>query len=653
MKQFGSILAMALILVLILPIFASAETLEADITKLMSDGLIPKSTVIQSEISWPEGTTVETHTAAIDKVSTSGTTMHVEIALVAGTSFSDSDWEALENWLNARVSSAIQGIAIDTESMANVIQTSISEGRNAYTASGDASIQPPDAWNVASVSVTIPYYPQLSRDVNGSATQRLQEQLILLGYLDDKADGYFGGNTKAAVEMLQRYLRELEQDWLDAHMTAAPTATPAPATTTDGETVSETAAPAPTPMTEVNGVADALTQAYLFSSEFQITREALKMGAQGDAVKRVQNRLRRLGYMTDAADGIYGGSTARSVRIFQYYNNLEVTGIADEEMQIVLFSDAAKAPDNQMLSKGSTGEAVKTLQQRLKILGFTKSSADGDFGDNTVAAVKNLQTYMRAMEIEKVQADADKVAQINAGTATLESFLTVEVNGIADPLLLDDFYSDDFPAIPVTIQSGSFSEDVVRLQRRLSALEYYYGSLDGDYGSGTKKAVANFQKRHDLEETGVADYETLKILFSEDAKKALKPYVLKVSLDKQRVYAYAPDENGEYTDLVRTMKCSTGKDETPTPTGTFQSGTGPASAWYYFKEFDCWAQYGYYIDGGIMFHSVLYNEKNGKVNQSSINHLGKKASHGCIRLSVEDAKWIYQNCPRNTKVIIY
>ena len=119
------------------------------------------------------------------------------------------------------------------------------------------------------------------------------------------------------------------------------------------------------------------------------------------------------------------------------------------------------------------------------------------------------------------------------------------------------------------------------------------------------------------------------------------------------MYAYGLDDNNEYTVLVRTMKCSTGKDATPTPTGTFQSTTGPGARWHYFKKYQCWAQYAYYIEGDIMFHSVLYGQKDGPVTQSSVNNLGRKASHGCVRLSVEDAKWIYQNCPMNTKVIVY
>ena len=54
-----------------------------------------------------------------------------------------------------------------------------------------------------------------------------------------------------------------------------------------------------------------------------------------------------------------------------------------------------------------------------------------------------------------------------------------------------------------------------------------------------------------------------------------------------------------------------------------------------------------------MFHSVLYSQKGGKVTQSSVNHLGSRASHGCVRLSVEDAKWIWNNCPANTTVVVY
>ncbi|MBQ3574075.1 MAG: murein L,D-transpeptidase, partial [Clostridia bacterium] len=249
--------------------------------------------------------------------------------------------------------------------------------------------------------------------------------------------------------------------------------------------------------------------------------------------------------------------------------------------------------------------------------------------------------------------DALRASAGIAPDADVSSQLTIEVNGIADPILLDDFYSASFPAIPKQMQSGSKGDDVVRLQRRLNGLEYFFGTLDGDYGAQTAEAVTTFQKQHGLAKTGVADEQTMRVLFSGEAKKALKPYMLKVSTKDQRVYAYALDDNNEYTVLVHTMKCSTGKDATPTPKGTYQATTGPGARWHYFKKYECWAQYAYYIEGDIMFHSVLYGEKDGPVTRSSVNNLGRKASHGCVRLSVEDAKWIYYNCPMKTKIVVY
>ena len=117
------------------------------------------------------------------------------------------------------------------------------------------------------------------------------------------------------------------------------------------------------------------------------------------------------------------------------------------------------------------------------------------------------------------------------------------------------------------------------------------------------------------------------------------------------MYAYAW-ENGSYSRLVRTMKCSTGLPETPTPTGTY-SMAGQAGRWYYFSKFECWAQYAYRIYGPYLFHSVLYSEKIRPPCGRVLWTTGKPASHGCIRLSVEDAKWLYNNCAAGTTVKIY
>ena len=70
---------------------------------------------------------------------------------------------------------------------------------------------------------------------------------------------------------------------------------------------------------------------------------------------------------------------------------------------------------------------------------------------------------------------------------------------------------------------------------------------------------------------------------------------------------------------------------------------------YYFKDFGCYAMWAYQIVGGILFHSNTVSDTHSKPHNGGLGH---RASHGCIRMRVEDAKWIYDNCPQGTTVVV-
>ena len=63
----------------------------------------------------------------------------------------------------------------------------------------------------------------------------------------------------------------------------------------------------------------------------------LYVGDKGSAVRRLQDRLRELGYLKGNADGSYGAQTKTAVENFQRANGLKVDGIAGRNTQQVLF----------------------------------------------------------------------------------------------------------------------------------------------------------------------------------------------------------------------------------------------------------------------------------------------------------------------------
>ncbi len=95
--------------------------------------------------------------------------------------------------------------------------------------------------------------------------------------------------------------------------------------------------------------------------------------------------------------------------------------------------------------------------------------------------------------------------------------------------------------------------------------------------------------------------------------------------------------------------CSTGN---ATPIGTFR--TSQKLRWHVLDG-PSYGQYCTRIVNGVLFHSVWYYANGDYASQSYVqyNKLGTTASHGCVRLTVADAKWIYENCPLGTAVTIF
>ena len=126
-------------------------------------------------------------------------------------------------------------------------------------------------------------------------------------------------------------------------------------------------------------------------------------------------------------------------------------------------------------------------------------------------------------------------------------------------------------------------------------------------------------------------------------------YKLVVNIHNQTVRVYRWDGSG-YNDLLKIFTCSTGTS-TPKRIGTWKTPEKYRWKWLFG---DVYGQYATRIVSTCLFHSVPYfeNKKPDTLEYLEYNKLGTPASMGCVRLRVIDVKWIYDNCPKGTTVVI-
>lgn len=132
-----------------------------------------------------------------------------------------------------------------------------------------------------------------------------------------------------------------------------------------------------------------------------------------------------------------------------------------------------------------------------------------------------------------------------------------------------------------------------------------------------------------------------------------RPYYIEVDLTNQIVTIYNTRDNS----IARQMLCSSGENDS-TPEGTYylpaKKYSDERTKWYFFNGFNVYAQYATRIYGPYLFHSIPFNGKSDdRMSATSAAEFGHPASHGCIRLRVEDAKFIAKECLRGTRVKIF
>ncbi|NWF61869.1 MAG: peptidoglycan-binding protein [Fischerella sp.] len=249
---------------------------------------------------------------------------------------------------------------------------------------------------------------------------------------------------------------------------------------------------------------------------------ALERGDQGPSVRYLQQRLKNAGFYEAPITQVYDFDTEAAVRRFQRSAGLKVNGVAGSttlqkldnwqqgtvsrqgkktstastqtpklstvstqtRTSSTVKTATTKRRSSNLLRKGDEGEAVRTLQERLRIAGYYYGKATGIFGPITEESVKRFQ--------EAYNLDVDGIV----GPATLRKLPGVGVG-----------YGDETPKKVKNVDNlseGDRGEAVRVLQEQLIKAGYLQGEPNGYYGPYTAEAVQRFQADNSLTVSGVA-----------------------------------------------------------------------------------------------------------------------------------------------------
>ncbi len=406
--------------------------------------------------------------------------------------------------------------------------------------------------------------------------------------------------------------------------------------------------------------------------EKTLEARTLQYGDEGDDVLELQTRLRELQYYTGKLSGRYREGTRDAVRSFQADFGLEETGIADAVTQSVLYATLYRP-----LRVGSSGDDVKALQTRLMELGYYTGKVSGNYLEGTQNGIRAFQennglkvTGIADPDTQTALFDPRAVGKNDVVKADTTPTPIPENNNFlvddAETALENGVVMPDEPvAFTKILKSGSQGTLVKKLQTRMTELGYYTGPISGNFAKQTTRAVRTIQSQNGLTVNGKVDETTWNVIFN-DAKIVMPdqtarptpsptpvPFAITVDVENQVTTVYGRDEHDQYTVVVRQMLCSTGTKANPSDVGDWVLN-GRHANWCVFPKWgSSYARYWTRINSSIAFHSVIYTAVSlSAVDVSSYKKLGKRASHGCIRLTVADAKWIYDNIGEGTVVSI-
>ena len=199
------------------------------------------------------------------------------------------------------------------------------------------------------------------------------------------------------------------------------------------------------------------------------------------------------------------------------------------------------------------------------------------------------------------------------------------VSGIPEPNII--FSKDD--------SNGTWGNNISQVNLKENESYTLTATAVNSLGEASSSITLDWVEMEQQED----EQETEEVDFSSSSN-----FKINVDLTNQTVIVYYKDS------VLKEMICSGGTTGSPTPMGNFTTTQKIYYSW--LPKYSVGAYYFIRFYGSYLFHSVPF-DSSGNMIIEECEKLGTPASHGCIRLAVEDAKWIYENLPLEVEVFIY
>lgn len=213
--------------------------------------------------------------------------------------------------------------------------------------------------------------------------------------------------------------------------------------------------------------------------------------------------------------------------------------------------------------------------------------------------------------------------------------------------------------------SSITADDSALVSAHADGIQYIDGSLRYIHGDGSNYTgwgwVGN-QRYYFVDSYPVTGWQYIdgyKYYFDEEGRLltdlepvigANGPFLIRINKEMNCMTVYVKDGDNGYIIPLKSFLTSCGDD---TPLGTFKT---PEKYRWRLMIHDLYTQYATRLGSGlsILMHSIIYDAPDPfSVWASTYNHMGVARSAGCIRLTTEDSKWIYDHCPLGTTVEVY